>query len=118
MLKLAALVPTIVGLFVYAISIYATYHPQIRSKPLYWVIGMSAAIVGHGVWTYMAQRMGDQQDIFLYALVWDVGFTLLSVAVPAVLFKLPIGPAGYAGVALIVAGGLLLKLNFSSIGPT
>src|SRR5438045_2499214 len=100
--KLTALIPTIVGFIVYAISIWANYHPNIRSTRAFWVIGMSAAVVAHGFWSYLAQNVSDQRSVMVYALIWDVGFTLLSVAVPALIFRLPIGLTGYAGIALIV----------------
>ncbi len=109
MLKPFALGAMVLALIVYAVSIWAMYNPSIRTTRMYWVIGMSAAICGHAIWTVVAQKLDDDAGLFMYALLWDIGFTAVSVAVPALLFELRVSTLGYVGVALIIAGGLLLK---------
>lgn len=109
MLKMLPVITTIVGLVVYAVSIWATYHPEIRATRLFWVVGMSAAVVGHGVWSLLAQSLDEQKGIFLYSLLWDVGFTAVSILIPALLFGLRVSLPGYAGLLLIVVGSLVVK---------
>jgi len=109
MLRTHALVATAIGLLVYSISIWATYHPEMRTTRLYWIIGMLAGIAGQVVWILLVQNLDDQRGVMAYAMLWDVGFTIASVAIPALLFRLQVSPLGYVGFALIACGGLIVK---------
>ena len=105
----STIISTIAGFLVYAVSIWATYSPGIRATRLYWVIGMSAAVVGHGIWTYLVQNLEDERRVLMLALIWDVGFAALSLTVPAILLPSRMRPIGYVGFALIALGALLVK---------
>jgi hypothetical protein len=109
MLKLSFLASTLAGLFVYAVSTYATYDAQIRASRKFWVIGAAAALIAQLLWTWLAQSTNDQRRVMTYALIWDAGFAVVSVLVPVLLHGLRLSVWGYVALALIGGGGLLLK---------
>ncbi len=106
--KMHAVVATAIGLSTYGISVWATYHPLIRTTRLYWLIGLSAALIGHVLWAYLARKLNDV-GVFKFALVWDAGFTLVSLLVPMLLFQLRVNYLGIFGVFLICLGGFIVK---------
>ena len=109
MFKVHAMISTLLGLLLNGVAIWATYDPEIRASRRFWVIGTCATIVAHVLWTVLAQSAQDQRRVMTYALVWDIGFTLVSVLVPALLFDLKLSVWGYVALALMAGGGLLMK---------
>ena len=106
--KVHAMVATAIGLSTYGVSVWATYHPLIRTTKAYWLIGLSAAVIGHVLWAMLAQRLSEH-SLLRYALVWDAGFTLVSLIVPMLLFGVRLNVIGIVGVIVMGIGGIVVK---------
>lgn len=106
--KIHAMVATTIGLSTYGVSVWATYHPLIRTTKAYWLIGLSAAVIGHVLWALLAQRLSGH-NVFKYALVWDAGFTVVSLLVPMILFGVRLNFLGIIGIVLMGVGGIVVK---------
>lgn len=96
---------------IYSVPVVATYSEKVRSSNYIWLMGIGCPAIADTIWIYLAKRLGNNQDIFFYSFSWEIVYKILVIAVPALFFGLRLAPISYAGLILIIAGGLLLKMG-------
>jgi hypothetical protein len=107
------LTQAIIGLFlitiVHAVTTFCTYRDVIRTGRMFPIIMMLTAIISQWVWLWLLRTAPDNRTIFVIGVVWDILFTLISLAIPLLFFDVKVSFVGYLGLALIATGALLLK---------
>ncbi len=111
MLPLRAVVVVLIAAMIYAVHLYATYHPKIRMSTSFWAIGIICTLAADLLWTWLARGLDNNESIINFGLAWEITYKLIAVAIPVLVFNVQLTSIGYIGVALIIGGGLCLKFG-------
>jgi drug/metabolite transporter (DMT)-like permease len=115
MLSLRAVLVVILAAVIYSVHLYATYHPKIRASPSVWAIGISCTVVADILWIGLTRELNDNALIAQYVFIWEIAYKTMALAIPVLLFNVQISSMGYVGIAMIVCGGVFLKLGGATL---
>jgi drug/metabolite transporter (DMT)-like permease len=111
MLSSRAALVIVIAALIYAVHLYATYHPKIRTSPSFWAIGIVCTLSADLLWTWLARSLNDSATIAQFGFAWEIAYKLIAVAIPVLLFNVQLTSLGYVGLALIIGGGFCIKLG-------
>jgi|GEM_PF-3794383 len=111
MLSTRAVVVILIAALIYAVHLYATYHPKIRTSPSFWAIGIVCTLTADLLWTWLARSLNDNAMIAQFGVAWEITYKLIAVAIPVLVFNVQLTSLGYVGIALIIGGGFCIKFG-------
>jgi hypothetical protein len=94
--------------FAYAICVY--HDPIRRSSWSLWIVPI-LAMCAHLIWIHLAKSIDDNDDIFVWGMVWG-GLIQIPWTIVPVIFGVRPNVYVWSGAALIVGGATLLKIGF------
>lgn len=98
------------AVFIYAVYAAIAYSP-IKESKWYIPLGLVLALSCNFLWLVLSRLAGPNTHVMFWALLLDIGIILTQLAVPIVFFGVRMTPSGYLGIAMAVAGVLILKMS-------
>jgi len=108
-LKLKFLYLSLACLISYSLYIYISYDPYIRSSNLFYITGISVAIISNLIWLFGVKVLDDNKSIFWLGIIFDGATAVASITIPILFFGLGFPPGTWVGIALVVIGISLLQ---------
>lgn len=90
---------------------YTTYSEDFKRSPWYFPAGFALGVLLSLIWTTLAYLVRDRQRLFLISAVWDVTQAVACAALPCLMFGVRLNAWSALGLALVVAGLVVLKLT-------
>ena len=98
---------------IYSIPVVATYSERIRQSSSIWFLGICCPAVADVIWIYLAKKVNENNQIFLYSISWEIVYKIIVISIPVLFFGLKLTPLSYAGLLLMLIGGILIKMGSS-----
>lgn len=94
-----------------SVGAYLCYRPDWMGRWWYTpAFGVLSLLVGL-LFGWAVQRVGDQKQVYAFNLAWDAVVVVAYVLLPLAAFGVRLTIAGWVGLALIVAGTILVKVS-------
>ncbi len=108
---LNALILVLSAAAIYSIPVVATYSEKVRQSYYIWILGICCPAVADIIWIYVAKKINDNSQIFLYSISWEIFYKIVVISVPVLFFGLKLTPLSYFGVFLMLLGGIFIKIG-------
>jgi hypothetical protein len=97
---------------IYMMYAYLTFgsHMDKRGLPFF-ACSMAVGVLYAFLWYWSARVTGSKEDFFFLVLLWDLIYILVFYFVPIALFGVRMDPWGLWGLAIVVAGFLVMKMG-------
>ncbi len=99
----------IVGLYLATCSM--SYNDAFRQSNYYLPSTILIGLLCSIIWNCMVKYLNDKNKIYFYSLVWDVCSIFIYYAFPLIFLNVKIHKFGIVGVALIIIGLVIVKMN-------
>ena len=100
----------IFGLCLYLCMAFSSYHPSFKMSPLYFPVGIGAAILCNLLWFSIAKSDLNSSSLVVKGLIWDTMLMLCYLVVPLVFFNAKFTTTQAVGVGLTLLGLFLTKV--------
>lgn len=96
---------------IYVICAYLTYKEEWRNEWWYLPVSCSFGTILVFIWYLVIKYIGDKDRIYFYSICWDAILVGVYYLLPIALFGVKLDRYGIAGLSLMVAGLVLLKMK-------
>jgi len=97
----------------YGVFSWVTFNDEIRNSRYFWFYGLVYAVLANFSWSILVKSLSNHKHIAYYSLAWDVLMAVVTLAVPVIFFDMRFSRISMIGIALIIAGTLVMKLGES-----
>ena len=101
----------VIATILYCICAYITYQEEVRKQWWFIPFGVLLGTTLATMWFLTIRYIGDKQRIYVFSLFWDTIMWSIYYILPAVFFGVKLNSWTSFGLALIVAGLLVVKLK-------
>lgn len=100
----------LLGGLCYVAGATLSYLPTLKVSVLYMPIAIFIGALAHYLWFTIAKSSNDQNQIYVYAIIWDSMFMVIYSVLPVMAFDVRLTGVQVCGVVLVLIGMILTKI--------